>query len=57
MHVSGSCSQGLKGETLSEMGDMAAHGAVAFTDDGRGIQAAGMMRRVMITPASSAAWS
>ena len=29
------------------MGDMAAHGAVAFTDDGRGIQAAGMMRRVM----------
>ena len=47
VHVSGSCSQGLKGETLSEMGDMAAHGAVAFTDDGRGIQAAGMMRRVM----------
>ena len=39
--------KGLKGETLSEMGDMAAHGAVAFTDDGRGIQAAGMMRRVM----------
>ena len=34
VHVSGSCSQGLKGETLSEMGDMAAHGAVAFTDDG-----------------------
>ena len=47
VHVSGSCSQGLKGETLSEMGDMVAHGAVAFTDDGRGIQAAGMMRRVM----------
>ena len=47
MHVSGSCSRGLKGETLSEMGDMAAHGAVAFTDDGRGVQAAGMMRRVM----------
>ena len=47
VHVSGSCSQGLKGETLSEMGDMAAHGAVAFTDDGRGMQAAGMMRRVM----------
>ena len=47
VHVAGACSQGLKGDTLSEMGDMIAHGAVAFTDDGRGIQGAGMMRRVM----------
>lgn len=47
VHVAGACSQGLKGETLSEMGDMVEHGAVAFTDDGRGIQDAGMMRRVM----------
>ena len=47
VHVSGSCTQGLKGDTLSEMGDMVAHGAVAFTDDGRGVQGAGMMRRVM----------
>lgn len=47
VHVSGACSQGLLGETLSEMGDMVAHGAVAFTDDGRGVQGAGMMRRVM----------
>lgn len=47
VHVAGSCSQGLKGETLSEMGDMVAHGAVAFTDDGRGVQGAGMMRRVL----------
>ena len=47
VHVSGSCSQGLKGETLSEMGDMIVHGAVAFTDDGHGVQGAGMMRRVM----------
>lgn len=47
VHVSGACSQGLKGETLSEMGDMVAHGAVAFTDDGRGVQATSMMRRVM----------
>ncbi|MCI8340455.1 MAG: dihydroorotase [Eggerthellaceae bacterium] len=45
--VAGACSQGLKGEVLAEMGDMAAHGAVAFTDDGHGIQDAGMMRRVM----------
>ena len=47
VHVAGSCSQGLKGDTLSEMGDMVAHGAVAFTDDGRWVQGAGMMRRVM----------
>lgn len=47
VHVAGACSQGLKGQTLSEMGDMTAHGAVAFTDDGRGVQGAGMMRRVM----------
>ncbi|WP_165246884.1 dihydroorotase [Adlercreutzia sp. ZJ141] len=47
VHVAGACSQGLAGETLSEMGDMRAHGAVAFTDDGRGVQGAGMMRRVM----------
>ncbi|MEG1512171.1 MAG: dihydroorotase [Raoultibacter sp.] len=47
VHVSGACSKGLAGDTLSEMGDMVAHGAVAFTDDGCGIQDAGMMRRVM----------
>ena len=47
VHVSGACTLGERGEALSEMGDMVAHGAVAFTDDGRGIQTAGMMRRVM----------
>ena len=45
--VSGACSKGLKGEILSDMGDMYAHGAAAFTDDGHGVQDAGMMRRVM----------
>lgn len=44
---SGALTQGLRGEVLAEMGDMAAHGACAFTDDGRGVQNAGMMRRVM----------
>ena len=39
--------RGLKGEAMSEMGDMVAHGAVAFTDDGRGVQGAGMLRRCM----------
>ena len=47
VHVAGAATQGLKGEIISEMGDMVAHGAVAFTDVGRGIQGAGMMRRVM----------
>lgn len=45
--ISGACTKGLQGEILSEMGDMYAHGASAFTDDGRGIQTAGMMRLVM----------
>lgn len=43
----GACTKGLKGEVLSDMGDMYASGAKAFSDDGRGIQDAGMMRRVM----------
>lgn len=47
VHVAGACTKGLAGVELSEMGDMIAHGAVAFTDDGRGVQGAGMMRRVM----------
>ncbi len=47
VHVAGACTAGEKGEALSEMGDMVAHGAVMFTDDGRGVQSAGMMRRVM----------
>ena len=47
VHVSGACTVGEKGEALAEMGDMVAHGAVMFTDDGRGVQSSGMMRRVM----------
>ena len=47
VYPAGAMSRGLKGEIISEMGDMVAHGAVAFTDDGRGIQGAGMMRRCM----------
>lgn len=47
VHPSGACTKGLQGDQLAEIGDMVAHGAVAFTDDGRGVQSAGMMRRVM----------
>lgn len=45
--VSGACTKDLEGKILSDMGDMHAHGAVAFTDDGKGVQESGMMRRVM----------
>lgn len=47
VHPVGACTTGSKGEALAEMGDMLAEGAVAFSDDGRGIQDAGTMRLVM----------
>jgi dihydroorotase len=47
VHPIGSCTMGQGGTALSEIGDMVAEGAVAFSDDGRGIQTAGMMRLVM----------
>jgi dihydroorotase len=47
IYPSGALSHGLAGEALSEMGDMVQAGAVAFTDDGRGVQDDGMMRRAM----------
>jgi dihydroorotase len=43
----GALTVGLKGEALAEMGDMLAEGAVAFSDDGKGVQSTGMMRLVM----------
>jgi dihydroorotase len=47
IHVAGALTAGLLGEALSEMGDMCQAGAVAFTDDGRGVQSAAVMRRAM----------
>ena len=47
VHPVGACTVGLAGEALAEMGDMLSEGAVAFTDDGRGVQDSGMMRKVM----------
>ena len=47
VYPSGAMTKGLQGKALSEMGDMVAHGCVAFTDDGRGVQNAGMFRRCM----------
>ncbi len=47
VYACGACTKDRKGEILSEIGDMVDHGAVAFSDDGSGVQDAGMMRRVM----------
>ncbi|MET7073751.1 dihydroorotase [Trueperella pyogenes] len=40
----GAVTKGLEGKELSEMGEMAQAGAVAFSDDGHGIQHTGLMR-------------
>ncbi len=45
--VSGACTKEQQGEILSDIGDMYQHGVRVFTDDGRGIQRAGIMRLVM----------
>ena len=45
--VIGSLSKNLEGKQLSEMGDMAADGAVAFSDDGHYVESANFMRRAM----------
>ncbi len=42
-----SISKGLRGEELTEMGELAALGAVAFTDDGHPVTSAGLMRRAL----------
>jgi len=47
VHPIGALTVGLKGEALAEMGDMLCAGAVAFSDDGKGVQDTGMMRLVM----------
>ena len=40
----GAITAGQAGEQLAEIGDMTAEGAVAFSDDGHGVQSAGMTR-------------
>ncbi len=45
--IIGAVSQKLEGKHLSEMGDMAAEGAVAFSDDGHYIESANFMRRAL----------
>lgn len=45
--IIGSVSKNLEGKQLSEMGDMAEAGAVAFSDDGHYVESANFMRRAM----------
>ena len=47
VHPVGALTRGEKGESLAEIGDMVLEGAVAFSDDGHGVQSAGMMRTCM----------
>jgi dihydroorotase len=47
LHPVGALTRGEKGEQLSEIGDMVLEGACAFSDDGHGVQSAGMMRTCM----------
>ncbi|MEA2467397.1 MAG: dihydroorotase, partial [Thermoleophilaceae bacterium] len=39
--------RGLRGEELTEMAELRAHGALGFTDDGRPVTSAGMLRRAL----------
>lgn len=47
IHPIGACTRGEQGEALAEIGDMVAEGACMFSDDGHGVQSAGMLRTVM----------
>jgi dihydroorotase len=44
IYCSGALSAGQKGESLAEMAGMQQAGAIAFTDDGKGVQDSGLMR-------------
>ena len=47
LHPVGAITKGLKGETLAEIGDMVAQGAVAVSDDGNPVMNSEVMRRAM----------
>ena len=47
VYAIGAITVGSTGEALAELGDMLSQGAVAFSDDGRGVQSSGMMRLAM----------
>ncbi len=43
----GAITQGMQGETLTEMGELAENGCVAVSDDGRPVHSGGIMRRAI----------
>lgn len=47
VHPIGAITKGEQGEALAEIGDLYRAGACAFSDDGRGVQLAGMLRTAM----------
>lgn len=47
VEIIGAVSRNLEGKVLSDMGDMAAAGAVAFSDDGHYVESAEFMRRAL----------
>jgi len=47
VYVAGALTRGLKGESMAELGDMFQNGAIAFTDDGKGVQDNGLLRLAM----------
>lgn len=47
VHPIGAVTRGEKGEALAELGDLFRAGACAFSDDGRGVQQAGVLRAAM----------
>jgi dihydroorotase len=48
VYPAGAISKGLLGEELSEMGELRAAGCACFTDDGRPVMSASLMRRALL---------
>ena len=48
VYPAGAISKGLAGEELAEMGELRAAGCVCFTDDGRPVMSASLMRRALL---------
>ncbi|HHS12387.1 MAG TPA: dihydroorotase [bacterium] len=47
VHPIGAVSKGLNGKELTEMGDMAGAGAVAFSDDGKPVERSGLLKNAL----------
>ena len=52
LHPIGAVSRNLKGKELTEMRELSRHGAVAFSDDGKAIWHAGVMRKALVYSSS-----